>query len=127
MISVEKSTTTIKKDLEEIAKDKQSVLARRIVSVKDNVRGKTENTYIPIGGELPVDLPLQQDQNLIQNASDDTLYLIVRGNLSQRYLACSPIKVISLIIFPTMVVVLKKNANIKIKFTQKIHKYLNHS
>ena len=87
MISVEKSTTTIKKDLEEIAKDKQSVLARRIVSVKDNVRGKTENTYIPIGGELPVDLPLQQDQNLIQNASDDTLYLIVRGNLSAQELA----------------------------------------
>ena len=87
MISVEKSTTTIKKDLEEIAKDKQSVVARRIVSVKDNVRGKTENTYIPIGGELPVDLPLQQDQNLIQNASDDTLYLIVRGNLSAQELA----------------------------------------
>ena len=87
MISIEKSTTTIKKDLEEIAKDKQSVLARRIVSVKDNVRGKTENTYIPIGGELPVDLPLQQDQNLIQNASDDTLYLIVRGNLSAQELA----------------------------------------
>ena len=51
------STTSIATDLQKIAEDTGTVLARRIVDVKENERGEVENTYIPIGGELPKDLP----------------------------------------------------------------------
>lgn len=86
-VDVVSSTSSIATDLQKIAEDTGTVLARRIVDVKENERGEVENTYIPIGGELPKDLPLQENQGLIQNASYNTLYIIVKGNLSVQDLA----------------------------------------
>lgn len=86
-VDVVSSTSSIATDLQKIAEDTGTVLARRIVDVKENERGEVENTYIPIGGELPKDLPLQENQGLIQNASYNTLYIIVKGNLSAQDLA----------------------------------------
>lgn len=83
VVVLEQSVTTIEDQLEKIAKDSNSLIAKRIIDSKDNISGKLENTYYPIGdGELPSILPLQTNTEIIKNSPNNTLYIIVEGDLT---------------------------------------------
>ncbi|MFA9492400.1 DUF1430 domain-containing protein [Streptococcus sp. E17BB] len=83
IIFVEKSTIDLPEQLEKISKEEGLILARRIVSPKNNDTGLLENTYVPIGGErLPDIFPIQSDAQFIRDSPHNTLYVIVDGHLS---------------------------------------------
>ena len=88
VISVENSNIDFNEQLEKIVKENKIVIAKRIVTSKDNFNGKLENTYIPIGSNsLPDNLPLQKNKKIIKNSPSNTLYIITNGKLTAQNLA----------------------------------------
>lgn len=88
VVTVVQSTVNIKDQLEQIALESDSVLARRIIDSTDNSTGELQNTFIPIGANtLPDKLHLQTDQEIIENSPYNTLYVVTKGKLTGQILA----------------------------------------
>lgn len=88
IILVEKATVNFKEQLEQIARDTNSVFAKRIVDIKSHTTGQSINTYVPIGADtLPSQLPAQTDQAKIDRSSDSTVYVVVKSDKSVEELA----------------------------------------
>ncbi|WP_159559621.1 DUF1430 domain-containing protein [Streptococcus halichoeri] len=88
IIVVEKSTVDFPKELSHFVREKRLVLARRIVEPLNNETGQLQNTYVPIGArQLPSLLKQQKNKAIIANSSYNTVYVIVKGNMSANELA----------------------------------------
>lgn len=88
VVYIVQSTVNINDQLEQIALESDSVLARRIIASTDNLTGELQNTYVPIGADnLPDKLPLQTDEETIENSPYNTLYVVAKGKLTGQILA----------------------------------------
>lgn len=82
VIVVEESRVDFSFLLDKIVKENNLILAKRIVEPSDNETGKLRNTYFPIGADkLPRQFPIQQDPELLESSSDNSLYVIISGNM----------------------------------------------
>ncbi|WNZ88888.1 hypothetical protein QYR58_02835 [Streptococcus iniae] len=80
VVVVEKSPIDFPKAVEDFVASNDITLARRIVDSVDDSNGQLQNTYVPIGNQpLPKGLKQQTDNELIENSSYNTVYVIVSG------------------------------------------------
>lgn len=80
VVSVEKARFQIKDDIRKFAKKNKVLIAQQIVTPKEDGKGTLTNTYKKIGkGNLPLSLPEQTNKNILNNAPDSVLYIIVKG------------------------------------------------
>ena len=64
------------------------VLAGRIVAPVDESNKQIQNTYVPIGAKnLPKELKQQTDNELIENSSYNTVYVVVSGSMNAEQVA----------------------------------------
>ncbi|WP_282799174.1 hypothetical protein [Lactococcus lactis] len=84
VVSVEQSNINLNKDLNAISTKSNALIAKRIVATR---KSGIQNTFYPIGiGKLPKYLPLQTDSKIIESSPNNTVYVIVKGNLTTQQL-----------------------------------------
>ena len=88
VIVVEKSPVDFSDKINEFVAKNDIVLARRIVAPVDEFNKQIQNTYVPIGAKnLPKELKQQTDNELIENSSYNTVYVVVSGSMNAEQVA----------------------------------------
>ena len=83
VIVVEKTPVDFSDKINEFVAKNDIVLSKKNCSPVDESNKQIQNTYVPIGAKnLPKELKQQTDNELIENSSYNTVYVVVSGSMN---------------------------------------------